>query len=229
MDFNATLDLIIKDLNDAREIIDDFKKYPGIPELEVELAKSKCKSAIEIMNLLKNYRSSSTTEKKESEIPFHQEIKIFSEKVTEETVPEKRIPVEEPHDLFHETVENYSEPNPSRKHGSAIFADTFSNLPGSLNEKLGILRDEDDSGNLMKNNPLINLSDAIGLNDKFLFIREIFNGNSDSYRKAIAGIDNAGTLSDARAVLMSYTEAKEDTEAIKQLLDLVKRKFPANE
>ena len=56
MDFNATIDLIIKDLNEAREIIDDLKKYPGVPALQVELAKSKCKSAGEVIALLKNLK-----------------------------------------------------------------------------------------------------------------------------------------------------------------------------
>ena len=37
MDFNATIDLIIKDLEEAGEIIDDLKTYPGVPELQVEL------------------------------------------------------------------------------------------------------------------------------------------------------------------------------------------------
>ena len=31
MDFNATIDLIIKDLREASDIIDDLKKYPGFP------------------------------------------------------------------------------------------------------------------------------------------------------------------------------------------------------
>ena len=54
MDFNATIDLIIKDLNDASSIIDDLKKYPGVPVLQVELAKSKCRSAGEVIALLKS-------------------------------------------------------------------------------------------------------------------------------------------------------------------------------
>jgi copper chaperone CopZ len=53
MDFKSTIDLIIKDLNEASEIIDDLKKYPGVPILQVELAKSKCKSAGEVIALLK--------------------------------------------------------------------------------------------------------------------------------------------------------------------------------
>jgi hypothetical protein len=54
MDLNATIDIIVKDLNEAREIIDDLKRYPGVPEFQVELAKSKCKSASEVISLFKN-------------------------------------------------------------------------------------------------------------------------------------------------------------------------------
>ena len=54
MDFNATIDLIIKDLDEARIIIDDLKRYPGVPSIQVELAKSKCKSAGEVIGSLKN-------------------------------------------------------------------------------------------------------------------------------------------------------------------------------
>ena len=57
MDFNTTIDIIIKDLREAREIIDDLKNYPGVPQLQVELAKSKCKSAEEIIALLKTYKT----------------------------------------------------------------------------------------------------------------------------------------------------------------------------
>ena len=60
MDFNATIDLIIKDLNDAREIIDDLKKIPGVPALQVELVKSKCKSAAEVIALIKTMNETSS-------------------------------------------------------------------------------------------------------------------------------------------------------------------------
>jgi hypothetical protein len=54
MDFNSTVDLIINDLEEARKIIDDFRNYPGVPLLQIELAKSKCKSAAELIALLKS-------------------------------------------------------------------------------------------------------------------------------------------------------------------------------
>jgi hypothetical protein len=53
MDFNTMIELIIKDLDDACQIIDEFKSYPGVPSLHAELAKAKCRSAAGIMALLK--------------------------------------------------------------------------------------------------------------------------------------------------------------------------------
>jgi muramoyltetrapeptide carboxypeptidase LdcA involved in peptidoglycan recycling len=81
----------------------------------------------------------------------------------------------------------------------------------------------------LKSKPLINLSDAIGINDKFLFIREIFNGNKESYSRAIAQLDHTGSLPEARKLIMGYKGDEEENEAVKQLLDIIKRKFPGHE
>jgi hypothetical protein len=112
---------------------------------------------------------------------------------------------------------------------SGIFADKFSHLSNRFNEQLGNIKNDDDVTERMNSKPLTSLSGAIGINDKFLFMREIFNGNKDSYIQAISRLENAESLNDARAVIMSYTGDSNENEAVKQLLDLVKRKLPANE
>lgn len=71
--------------------------------------------------------------------------------------------------------------------------------------------------------------EAIGVNDKFLFIREIFNGNHSDYTQAISKLESAENITDARAVIMSYTGENNESEAVRQLLDLVKRKLPSDE
>jgi hypothetical protein len=193
MDFNAAADLIIKDLDDARKIIDDFKNYPGIPVLEIELAKSKCKSASELIALLKSLQKPVS----HSQPP---EIKKVIRESTSKIAAE-----------------------------STIIADTFDHLPDSLNEKLGSLRGDDDVSDIMKTKPLTNLSNAIGVNDKFLFIREIFGGNKVYYDEAITRLNGVDNMADAEAVIMSYTGGGDGNDAVKQLLDLVKRKLPSNE
>jgi hypothetical protein len=198
MDFNATVDLIIKDLNEVREIIDDLRNFPGVPVLQVELAKSKCKSISEVIALLKTLN--------------HEKIQPKPEIRHTPRVSKKEEPV-----------------RPSVKQpAGAIIADTF-DLKDRINEQIGSLRDDDNVTDIIRTKPLASLADAIGVNDKFLFIREIFNGSPESYSQAISRIENAASFSDARSVLMSYTGDNKETEVVKQLLDLVKRKFLADE
>lgn len=223
MDFNATVDLIIKDLNEAREIIDDLKNYPGVPALQIEIAKSKCKSAGEVIAFLKSFQNSFQSERIQGqEIHPPREEEMQSKKIPDNQKPVSRrtSPV---------TKKDITESSVSKSAESTIIADTFNNVPDSLNEKLGSLRDDDDIADILKTKPIANLSDAIGVNDKFLFIGELFNGNPESYNQAIRKLDEAATLADAKAYIMSFTGENIETDAARQLIDLVKRKFPDDE
>lgn len=218
MDFNATIDLIIRDLNEAREIIDDLKNYPGVSAIQVELAKSKCKSAGEVIALLKNMQNDI--------IPHEQ-------KVVMKQAPEQKVKKEEKRekDIIYKTSHPKKEVplQPAGKTAeSAIIADTFE-FSDRVNEKIGSRREEDGISEIIKSKPLAKLTEAIGVNDKFLFIRELFNGNSEAYDQAITRLDIAENLEDAKTVIMSFSNDKKDTDVIRQLLDLVKRKFPSDE
>jgi len=198
MDFNATVDLILKDLNEAREIIDDLKNYPGVPAIQVELAKSKCKSAGEVIALLK-------TVKHEKTRIVPEEIHVAPVIEIEEVVRQDERPAE-----------------------SVTLGDSFG-LTDRINEQMGSMMDDEHVSDMMKTKPLANLADAIGVNDKFLFIREIFNGSPEKYSQAISRLNGASSFSDAKEVLKSYTGERKDNKVLKQLLDLLKRKFPADE
>jgi copper chaperone CopZ len=233
MDLNAAIDIIIKDLNEAREIIDDLKNYPGVPELQVELAKSKCKSASEVIALLKNIPVKAAQGKEEKA--------IMKEEIRKEKHLDKHDNVvPSPETDFKEAVEpQISEVPPIAKEipappikkpaESPIIADQFSNKSESYNEKLSSHKHEDEMLEILKTKPLSSLDEAIGINDKFLFIREIFDGNQELYNQAILKLESVGSLSDAMAIVMSYTGDKTSDGAVKQLFDLIKRKFPSNE
>jgi hypothetical protein len=246
MDFNSTIDLIIKDLNAASEIIDDLKKYPGVPAIQVELAKSKCRSAGEVIGMLKN--QSNIYPGKEvpvKEKPVHD--KTIQEKpVQDKTIQEK--PVQDKTPVAEEilTIEETVEPEPVKPHvastekktiskpekklsESSIIADKFTPPADLYEERISSKYSEKDLSESLKSKPIKNLADAIGLNDRFLFISEIFDGNKDSYNQAISRLDKAENLQDAMAIIMSYTGENRENEAVVQLLDLVRLKFPANE
>jgi hypothetical protein len=217
MDFNTTIDIILKDLRDVREIIDDLKNYPGIPRLQVELAKSKCKSAEEVIALLKSsdpgsQKPSAPEPAKESPLTAQSGVLI---EIQDET-PQEESMVQSPviaHDAKAET---------------GIIADKFSGKPNTLSDKFGSNKKEDDISSVLKTKHVDNLSDAIGINDKFLFIREIFAGSQKAYEEAVSRLNSAESYPDARAIIMSYSAEGKENEVVNQLLEIVKRKLPSD-
>lgn len=238
MDFNATIDIIIKDLNDTRDIIDDLKKYPGVPVLQVELAKSKCKSAGEVIALLKTLKEIQPAVKEDPVLPIQNQnqepdkklpeemktppkyVSIFSQPESKKKEPKPQVNTSPPVVQKKET-----EKTPEKEQASTIIADKFSNHSNSFNELLGTAKNEDDISDILSTKPITSLSEAIGVNDKFIFIREIFRGDKDSYSQAISRLNNVESIDDARAIIMSYTGESNENEAVMQLLHLVKRKL----
>ncbi len=244
MDFNSTIDLIIKELNEASDIIDDLKRYPDVPVLQVELAKLKCKNAGDVIALLKTMKNippvqASAPARPEPVIKsevvhpekpvIQEEISLQVSKPKKETPPREntvQLPVTSPSE---KRKEKEKEKEIIKEQEAQIIADKFAGSQPSFYDKLGSAGIEEELADKLQSVPIQSLSDAIGLNDKFLFIREIFSGNSSEYLKAIDRLEKVSTLADARAVIMSYTGENSENEAVGQLLELVKRKLHTNE
>ncbi|MDX9946989.1 MAG: hypothetical protein RBS38_06445, partial [Bacteroidales bacterium] len=128
-----------------------------------------------------------------------------------------------------QAVKEVPRPSDKKPSGFSIIADQFAGMPESFNENLGTRKHGDDVLEILRSKPLSSLDEAIGINDKFLFIREIFNGNTDSYNEAIQKLEKVGNISDAMAVIMGYAGDNSGSEAVTQLVDLIKRKFIAHE
>ncbi len=243
MDFNATIDLIIKDLNEAHEIIDDLKKYPGVPILQIELAKLKCRNAGEIISYLKNMK-----EEHRPDTPLENNV-LKNEEASKQPVTEvlstremsdpiSAVPGEKATHKNNEeggkSVSQIPEEkekviNKGKESASSIIADKFNNISTRLNEQMGGKKGEVDIVGVLNSKPLADLSDAIGVNDRFMFIREIFDGNNGAYNEAISRLNHATSMKDASDVIENYAANKSGSDAVRQLLDLVKRKLPHDE
>jgi copper chaperone CopZ len=235
MDFNATIDLIIKDLNEASDIIDDLKKYPGVPALQVELAKSKCRSAGDVIALLKSIKElvPPITETDHEKQLSNAQTKAF---VQGEVIKAEPLPKEKKKDPVAPVnpsppVEVKAEPDDNdKKPAEAIsVADKYSPTLDLYEEQVSSLKIEKDLSDRLKEKQIASLSEAIGISDKFLFMGEIFNGNKEAYSQAITRLDKVESLTDARAIIMSYTGENAENEAVNQLLELVKLKLGSDE
>jgi len=79
----------------------------------------------------------------------------------------------------------------------------------------------------IQKNTIADIKSAIGINDRFLFINTIFNGDAEAYRAAIDFFNSAGTYHEA---LQLFEEIKhkynlKDEPAFGRLKEIVSRKF----
>ena len=90
----------------------------------------------------------------------------------------------------------------------------------SLNDSMGETKME----SKLSNSPIASLRAAIGLNDRFLFIREIFNNNSEKYNAVIEHLDKMEQIQEAVEYLKANL-SMEKNETTMKFVDLLKRRF----
>ena len=80
----------------------------------------------------------------------------------------------------------------------------------------------------LQQNPVRNLKSVIGINDKFLFVNELFGGSMEKYNKSIENLNDLKTLNGAMIYLNELKielQWNSSNEAYLKLKDLVSRKF----
>ncbi|HOK26611.1 MAG TPA: hypothetical protein P5320_11250 [Bacteroidales bacterium] len=240
MDFNSTIDIILKDLKEVREIIEDFKNYPNVPVLQIELAKTKCRSAEEIISLLKVLKPGfEEAERKHEKMKSSDEtLIVISEEETAEKEPSAIVKT----DIVTEKTEaaqqvtkeektapvRHQESTGKKKATTKIFADKFSGTKQTILDTFGDKKD-DGISEILKSQTVRDLTEIIGVNDRFLFIREIFGGNRHAYEEVISKLNSVSSIEEAKDILKNYYSEGEENEVVNQLLNLVKRKLPADE
>ena len=72
---------------------------------------------------------------------------------------------------------------------------------------------------------LRSLRNGIGLNDKFLMIRDLFDGDGDAYEEAINALDELETLDDCMIHIIENYAWNPDSEGSKFIMQLLERKL----
>ena len=96
-----------------------------------------------------------------------------------------------------------------------------------LNEKLRANQIE--IGTLLNNEPIKELKKGIGINDRFLFVQELFRGDEIMYERSIKTIDRFAIYPEAQFWIQRELKLKigwnEDSATVKHFDQLVKRRF----
>lgn len=97
----------------------------------------------------------------------------------------------------------------------------------SLNDKLK--QGKTELVEILKETPIKDLRKAVGINDRFLFINELFRGDESMYERSIKTINSFNIYAEAEYWISRELKVKlgwnNDTPAVQQFDQLVKRRF----
>jgi len=211
---------IVKE-SDVPEIVKEIIEIEHQPLIIVNDEKNFEDREAEVENIVNIVEESqSTSEQNDIEVIFTPEPKaIVQEKVFE----------------IQENDNNQKNTNKKPKVVADLFgtsqqtiADKYKSETKSLNDKIQKNKGEKSLGHRLQRNPIKDLKTAIGINEKFLFINELFKGNMKEYNETIISLNNCNEYNDALKILSSLAEKydwEDEMVAYLTLKDFVERKF----
>jgi hypothetical protein len=105
--------------------------------------------------------------------------------------------------------------------------ETISDKKESLNDRLK--EDKKELAHLLKDTPVKDLRKAIGINDKFLFLSELFRGDEAMYERSIKTINGFRILSEAEYWINRELKVKlgwnDSKDTVQHFYHLVRRRF----
>ena len=117
--------------------------------------------------------------------------------------------------------------NTNRPDNIEIVADKYQSSQNYINQAIAKKQTQKDLTSRIQYRSIADLRNSIGLNDKFLFIKEIFRGRPEKYNQCIDDINNSKSYEAALTLLRTKYSIDEKSEAVKKFLVLVKRKHQA--
>lgn len=255
MEKEALLKIILHDVKELETLLSTFTGKPEIPKTFINLAKSKANGILEELNLLEELAVSSVTTTsapapRQHSLPADPEPIIESKLNSEITSPpittpqtitapdipdvlpqpeaippnpteQKEIPLPEP-TVVHKHHEKKHEPD--RESQPAILADKLGRDTLSFNEKLAQKKDNDPAPRY-QNKPIDDLKKGIGINDRFYFQRELFNGNAELLNQTLEQLNQLENFESAETFLATNFNWENNNEAVKAFRELVRRRY----
>lgn len=233
------------------EQFEQISSYEGrIPQIEIDIVMNNIRNIYDRLSTLNKMNNAELKESETKNIipekitnPEKEEIRSYlqSEKeikaVNKETIVEKEFrqaerKISEPTSSVVSHGESLSQKNKSTGKVGSLFdesaeAEDENEFP-SINERLN-KSTENSLADKLNQNKIKDLKQAIGINEKFLFINELFEGNLNDYNNAISQLNSMSSKKEADTFIESKLKVKynwnETSKAQNIFIQLVERRF----
>jgi len=245
------LEAAVESLHEIEELVAGFPENGKIPAIEIDLALQKLRNLYELLLLMRGsekgaVEAGAATDTREQpassgamvieEKPAMSAIVNIEKKPEPESSENDNIKSEATVIIVEEskktTVSVTSEEEKSIKKAGAskkpaveiqTLADQFKGRP-TLLETLSQSYNHDHETQV-RSKPVADLMGAIALNERFTFIRELFNNDKKAFELAIATLNDSGSFNNAYNYLSKQFNWDMDGEAVQLLLSIIRRKY----
>ncbi|MDR0420041.1 MAG: hypothetical protein LBH30_01100 [Prevotellaceae bacterium] len=205
------IEKILIEISRIKEIVEKWKSSDEIAEIERKIVKDYLARIYDEVSVVEFISQKQETEE-EPEMGTEKKTETEEIKLTETT--EQKVCVNE--------VEVATKIKPvgetSQQHApTTVLGETL------LKDKRFLSDDFAENDVLLT--PIKDLSKGIGLNDKFLFSKELFGGNAQQFGNTITTINGMDSIGDALEYIKNNFLWQEDNPVVKHFITLVRRRF----
>ena len=208
MEIKGSLENALSEIDSLREKMSELTKRKDIHQIELDLLLQKLRELYDFLRSLENI-----SEKPANTQPVMEKISKNGKK-TEKIKP----------------AEYLTAPSDEIESQTAMGRDSILEKTGESKKSVHELHSESATkkhshlGTVMHSKPIPDIEAAIGVNDKFLFIRELFSSNASRYKETIDILNNAADFNSAYNYIEKNFEWDSENEAAQKLLELVRRR-----
>jgi len=200
--------------------IDSFKQNDDIPIVEEIAKKIKIESAEIENNNIDNKEvidivPDEVIKDKKPNLDVDLEI---VERVEDEIIkPENTI-------IDHQENEEESISEAQSQDSEKIIADKFQSKK-FIHDSISEGKNVNDISSKIQTKGIRDINSVIGMNDKFMFVRELFGGNKDEYIDTIQLLNNFDSFDNAYNFISEHSDWNMDDVNVNKLVEIVKRRY----
>lgn len=145
-----------------------------------------------------------------------------SEPVSEESEPEEPVG-EKPETTGNVPTAGPFVQSPVAAEGGAVLGEVINHDVRTLADTIAPPRDM--ASEIARSEPVTDLRRAIGINDRFLMIRDLFGGDADAYEQAITELDGFHDLDECMIYIAENFAWNSSSDGARFLMELLERKY----
>ena len=222
MKYKYTFEAAIANLDEIKDLLQELSAGDSVSSIEIDLALQKTRNFYEVLLMLRQPSGDSV-------LPETSGVSAQERKTSTDKGPAAKESVNAAESLDADQKmpagdKPASAPAAEKRKKSGVLSDSLGNKK-VLGEAIHQPIQYQEIASRLQAKPITNLASAIGINERFLYIRELFGNDAKKYEKAIEIMNNSASFNDAYNYMIREYTWDMDSEMVQELLELVRRKF----